>query len=492
MLQQENTSQLFILEEVARLAMLERDLKPDFSEAVQNELAEIRSPASQTISKPIRDLRHFLWFSIDNDDSKDLDQLTFVLPTSDHNVKVYVAIADVEVLVKKDSAINEHAEYNTTSVYTSAKVFPMLPEKLSTDFTSLNQNENRCSIVVEMSIDAHGAIKGYDVYPAYVRSYAKLAYNSITAWLEGKDIHPEQLTKTPQLEQQLWLHDSIAKIIKSYRVNQGEISLETVEFQPIIVNGMVVGLQEAKKNRARLLIETLMIAANTAATHFLLKKGFPVPKRIVQTPKRWDRIVALARSFGDILPDQPNAKALERFLLKRKHADPIHFSELSLTIIKSLGKGEVILTIPGQKEMPGHFDLALQDYSHVTAPNRRYLDLVIQRMLKAAIEGKPCPYSLEELDYFTKHCTTKEADAEKVERRVRKSAAAMVLESKIGSSFKGMITGASSKGTWVRIFDPPVEGKLVEGFEGLDIGNIVNVKLLQVDIRNGFIDFCKI
>lgn len=474
-----------ILTEVANQAMIDRDLLHEFPKEVQQELSTIHTPASPS---SIRDLRHFLWFSIDNDDSKDLDQVTFI-----EKNKVYVGIADVEILVKREGPIDNHAAYNTTSVYTPSKVFSMLPEKLSTDFSSLNPHVDRCAMIVEMSIDSNGALTDYLVYPAYIHSHAKLAYNSITDWLDGKAPPPPPIADRPDLQNQLHLHDEMAKRIKSYRQSQGELTLETSELQLIILEGDVKELQEAKKNRARQIIEALMISANTAATRFLISKGYPIVKRVVSAPKRWDRIVALAKEAhpGANLPSEPDSKALERFLLMQKDADPLNFAELSLTIIKSLGRGEYLLSTPNNKSSEGHFALALQNYSHITAPNRRYLDLVIQRMLKASLKGEPCPYSNEELDEIAHHCTLKEQDAEKVERRVKKSAAAMLMESSIGKTFDGIITGSGDKGTWVKVFDPAIEGKLVQGFAGVDIGDHVRVKLLSVNVREGFIDFAR-
>lgn len=482
-------SQIDLLAEIARQAMLDKGLEPDFSDIALKELSTIKPPIPSMDSESIKDLRRLTWFSIDNDDSKDLDQLSYIELLPNEDCKLYVAIADVAILVKKDSAIDQHAEYNTTSVYTPSKVFSMLPEKLSTDLTSLNPNEDRRAIVVETTIDAQGAIKGFDVYPAYVHSYAKLAYNSVAAWLDGNTPPPQPIANSQDLQNQLRIHDAIAKKIKLYRESQGQLSLETAEFQLIISEGTVTGLQEQKKNRARQIIETLMITSNTAATQFLIKLNLPIVRRVVQAPKRWDRIVDFAKTYGDTLPNEPDSKALEQFLIKRKSADPLNFAELSLTIIKSLGRGEYILSGSGEKSAIGHFALALQDYCHITAPNRRYLDLVIQRMLKAVNKGLPAPYTTEELNLIAQHCTQKEIDAEKVERRVKKSAAAMLLSSSIGTVYDGIILGSGEKGTWVKVLNPPIEGKVVKGFEGLDVGNHVRVKLIHIDVKQGFIDF---
>lgn len=479
-----------VLRQVAWQAMVDKGLEPDFSKEVEEELEVIREP-SMLSNASIKDLRKWLWFSIDNDDSRDLDQLTFVERVSDGGSKVYVAIADVDGLVEETGAINQHAALNTTSVYTPGKVFSMLPEKLSTDLSSLNPEEDRRAMVIEVSLSKEGKIQSYDVYPAFVHSHAKLAYNSVAAWLDGKASPPDIVAKNPELQQQILLNDAIAKTIRHHRQTQGTLSLETTELQVVFEGDRVQGIKEVKKNSARSLIESLMIAANTAATQFLKKKGYPLIKRVVRAPKRWDRIVKLAEEYGEKLPEEPNSKALEQFLLRRKAADPFGFAELSLTVIKSLGRGEFVLSWP-DNPLDEHFALALQDYLHVTAPNRLYLDLVLQRMLKAAIKGDACPYSLEVLDELARHCTLKAADAEKVERRVKKSAVAMLLQNSIGKVFEGIITGTSESGTWVKISDPAVEGKVVKGFNGLDVGDHLQVKLVHVDPRQGYIDFARL
>lgn len=460
------------LADIAHLAMIERGFIPEFPPPVLKELSSIQSPAPQDSA---RDMRSLLWISIDNDDSRDLDQLTFA-----EKNKIYIAVADVDALVKSRSAINGYAAHNTTSVYTPAIIFPMLPPKLSTDLTSLNENTDRKAMVIEVDIGDDGSFNLSDIYPAYVRNHAKLAYNAVSSWLEEKAPFPP----LKGLKEQLQLQDKIAQAIKNYRSKEGALYFETIDLEAVIVSGKVVGLEQRAYNRAHELIENFMIAANVAATRYLMKNHRPSIRRIVKTPKRWDRIVSLAKVHGDHLPSKPDAKALREFLLKQQRQDPDHFPDLSLAVIKLLGRGEYVVGLPG-KESEGHFDLALRDYTHATAPNRRYPDLIMQRLLKGQ------SYRDMELRSLAAWCTQKEADATKVERRVRKSAAAMALSSKIGAKFQAMVTGAGPKGTWVRLFDPPIEGKLTHGFKGLDVGDYVTVQLTHVDIVSGHIDFTR-
>lgn len=478
------------LYEIAYQAMIEKGFLPTFSMEVQKEMAHILSPAIVEQGSSTKDLRHLLWFSIDNDDSQDLDQLTYAEANADGHATIYVAIADVDVLVKRDSAIYRHAAHNTTSVYTPTAVFSMLPEKLSTDFSSLNEDKDRLSMVVAMTITPRGVLKTYDVYPAYVRSHAKLAYNSITDWLEKRSSPPPALVRVKGLQEQIILHDQVAKLLMEERHRQGALTFEPMEFQPIVdKNGTVLGLQELKKNRTRHIIEAFMIAANTSVTKFLIEKKFPAIKRIVRAPKHWNRMVEIAGEFGETLPSEPDSKALEGFLVRAKVSHPLRFADLSLAIIKSLGRGEYVLSSSNSPSQEGHFALALQDYSHATAPNRRFLDLVLQTLLKDAIFGRSPSYTESELANFADYCTKKEVDAEKVERKVKKAAAAAVLANQIGSEFDAIATGASPKGTWVRTLNPPVEGKLVRGMENIKVGDKLRVRLLNVDIKKGHIDF---
>jgi exoribonuclease-2 len=476
-----------ILQSIAHRAMLERDLLPDFSAGALAELDKIRSTTNAD-SEPIRDQRDLLWASIDNDDSLDLDQLTVAEAIPDGKVKVLVAIADVDALVKKGSALDQHASHNTTSVYTAAEIFPMLPEKLSTDLTSLNLDEDRLALVIEMEIDTDGSLLNSEIYRASVRNHAKLAYNSIAAWLEGNQPAPEAVSSVPGLEANLHLQDRTAQNMKNLRHVQGALSLETIETKPVFDGDQIRSLEIEEQNRAKEIIADFMIASNGVTARYLSAKKFPSIRRVVRTPKRWERIVEIAANYKFNLPELPNSKALEVFLVGQKAADPLRFPDLSLAVIKLLGNGEYVAELP-EGNAPGHFGLAVKDYSHSTAPNRRYPDLLTQRLLKAALEGKPVPYSKEELDDLAAHCTEAEDASNKVERRVEKSAAALLLESRVGERFDSIVTGASDKGTWVRLLSIPVEGKLVQGFEGLDVGQRLSVQLISVDVQQGFIDF---
>jgi VacB/RNase II family 3'-5' exoribonuclease len=478
-----------ILQGLARQAMLDKGFLPDFSKEALTELETIQTPAPIKVD-PSRDLRGLLWSSIDNDDSLDLDQLTTALVFSGNRVRILVAVADVDSLVKNGSALDEHARHNTTSIYTAAMIFPMLPERLSTDLTSLNFNEDRESIVVEMTIGKDGSLQDSDVYFASVQNHAKLAYNSVAAWLEGKGSVPEAVVAVKGLEENLRLQDKIAQQMKNLRHTHGALSLETIETKPIFDGDQIRSLEIEEKNRAKEIIEDFMIAANGVTARYLSTKKSPSIRRVVRTPKRWERIVEIASEHGTKLPMDPDSKALEEFLITEKAADPLRFPDLSLAIIKLLGPGEYVAEL-SDGNVPGHFGLAVQDYAHSTAPNRRFPDLLTQRLLKAALNGQPVPYSKKELDILATHCTEAEDAAKKVERQVDKSAAALLLESRIGEHFNSIVTGASEKGTWVRLLDIPVEGKLVHGFDGLDVGDRIRVQLISVDVKRGFIDFKK-
>lgn len=477
------------LTDIARKAMIEHNLVTDFTDDVLKETATIQEAKRQPSSHFI-DLRDKLWFSLDNDDSKDLDQLTYAEKLPDNKFKIYVAIADVDSLVKKNSPIDRFAQKNTTSVYTPTKVFSMLPEKLSTNFTSLNENEDRLAIVVEIEVNPDGSQGPYKVYRSLVNNKAKLAYNGVADWLDDKRPMPDKVKLVPGMEEQVRLQDQISQVLKSYRHYQGSLTLEPIDPQPEIEDNKIVDIKTARTNRARELIEEFMIAANTAVAKFLGEHNLPSLRRVVRVPKRWDRIVELAQEKRETLPTEPNAKALDLFLIKERLLDPIHFPDLSLAVIKLLGNGEYVVEYP--HEMPiGHFSLALKDYTHSTAPNRRYPDLITQRMIKAALQNKPSPYSPAELEGFAKRMTQKEDEATKVERQMKKSASILLLRNRIGQFFDAIVTGCSSKGTWIRVLHPPVDGKLVKGYEHVDVGNKIRVKLVNVDMEKGYIDFEK-
>jgi VacB/RNase II family 3'-5' exoribonuclease len=479
-----------VLEQIARRAMQTYGFLPDFSEDAIKELETVQ-PLDRGAESPGIDLRHLLWASIDNDDSLDLDQLTVAEALADKQVKVLVAVADVAALVKKNSAIDAHACHNTTSVYTAGGIFPMLPERLSTDRTSLNFHEDRPAMVIEMLIGDGGAMQGSTIYRARVRNQAKLAYNSVAVWLEGKGPMPAAAAAVPGLAENLQLQDRVAQQLKALRHEHGALELQTLEARPVFAGDEIQDLQADEPNRAKEIIEDFMIAANGVTARFLHGKKVASLRRMVRTPKRWDRIVEIAAQHDFKLPGQPDSKSLEGFLTAQKAADPLRFPDLSLAVIKLLGPGEYIVELPDEAA-PGHFGLAVKDYTHSTAPNRRFPDLITQRILKAALEGSLLPYNRGELTELARHCTEKENDANKVERLVTKSAAAMLLSSRIGDRFDAICTGAADKGTWVRIFQPPVEGRLLYGFEGVDVGHRLKVQLVRTDVEKGYIDFKRI
>ena len=468
--------------------MIARGLRPTFSEAARAEadaVARTEPPADGSI----RDLRSLLWCSIDNDDTRDLDQLSAVEPLEGGAVRLLVAIADVEWRVERGTAMDEHARANTTSVYTAAAVFPMLPEALSTDLTSLGEGEARRAMVVDMTVAADGGFRS-EVYPALVFNHAKLAYDAVARWLEGTAAAPPALARVHGLAEALRLQDRTAAAMRLRRQERGALTLDTKGMRPVFDGEVLVDLRPDEKNRAKALIEELMISANSAVAEHLERAGFPALRRVLRAPDRWDRITDLAAAAGETLPRTPDARALELFLRHRRLADPAAFPELSLAVVKLLGGGEYVVGLPSEVAHD-HFGLAVRDYAHSTAPNRRYPDLVTQRMLKAAWRGAPSPYAVEELVALAAHCTRQEDNAAKVERQVRKSAAALLLAPRIGDHFEGVIIGASPKGTWVRLRDPIVEGKLVSGYEGLDVGDVVRVQLTRVDVELGLIDFAR-
>lgn len=477
------------LRTIARRAMIERGLQPDFSAAAVAETRALTTAAAP-LGGSVQDLRDRLWASIDNDDSRDLDQLSVAEPLTDGAVKIFVAIADVDALVKKSSAIDGHAAANTTSVYTAAEIFPMLPERLSTDLTSLGEDQDRRAIVVEMVVHPDGTIPTSDVYLATVRNRAKLAYDSVAAWLDGKAPAPARVTAVPGMDEQMRVQDRVAQQLRRLRFDHGALTLETPEARAVFDGGELSDLVPDGRNRSKDLIEDFMIAANGVTARFLDGKGFPSLRRVLRSPERWAKIVLLAESLGEHLPPEPSSAALEGLLTKRREADPSRFADLSLSVVKLLGRGEYVAERPGQRT-PGHFGLAIRDYTHSTAPNRRFPDLLTQRLLKAAMSGGAPPYTAQELDALAKHCTEQEDNAAKVERRVRKSAAAFLLSSHVGQRFSAIVTGASPKGTYVRIARPAAEGKLVRGFDGLDVGDRLEVELVHTDFAHGFVDFAR-
>ncbi|HEV3306776.1 MAG TPA: RNB domain-containing ribonuclease [Candidatus Sulfotelmatobacter sp.] len=478
------------LQTVARDIMRQRGFEPDFPTEVQQQLSNLRAhPPQIAPGKDVRDLRNLLWSSIDNDTSRDLDQIEFAERLPNNDIKVLVGIADVDAFVPKQSAIDQHAARETTSVYTGVRIFPMLPEELSTGKTSLLENQDCLSVVVEFVVDAGGRVTSSNVYRAVVRNHAQLQYNSVGAWLEGASVAPAKLAASADLQAQLRLQDEVAQKLKNQRFENGALSLQTDELRPLILNDQVVDMQKQQKNHATELIEDFMIAANGVVARMLEKVSSL--RRIVKQPERWDRIVQLAATHGEKLPPDPDSKALNEVLIRRKAADPDHFADLSLTVIKLLGPGEYVLERPGEPST-GHFGLAVQDYTHSTAPNRRFPDIVTQRIIKAVLAGQPNPYSDSELTAIAANCTQKEDAARKVEREMSKRLAAVAMQNRIGAAFDAIVTGVTPHGTFVRALQAHVEGLLAQGAQGLDVGDKLRVKLIRTDVQHGFIDFAKV
>ncbi len=461
---------------------------PDFPPPVQKQLADLRAhPPQIAPAKDVRDLRNVLWSSIDNDTSRDLDQIEVAERLPNGDIKVSIGIADVDAFVPKKSAIDQHAARETTTVYAGVRNFPMLPEELSTGKTSLLENQDCLSVVIEFVVDG-GRVTSSDVYRALVRNHAQLQYNSVGAWLEGTAAAPPKLAPSSDLQAQLRLQSEVAQKLKDQRFANGALSLQTDELQPLLLNDQVIDMQKQQKNHATDLIEDFMIAANGVVARMLEKVSSL--RRIVKQPERWERIVQLAAEYGEKLPPDPDSKALNEFLLKRKAANPDHFADLSLAVIKLVGPGEYVLELPGDPS-PGHFGLAVQDYTHSTAPNRRFPDIVTQRLIKALLAGKPNPYSDDELTAIAANCTEKENAARHVEREMSKRLAAIAMQNRIGAIFDAIITGVTPHGTFVRALQPRVEGLLAQGAQGLDVGDKLRVKLIRTDVQHGFIDFAR-
>jgi exoribonuclease-2 len=475
------------LHQIAIEAMHSRGLLPEFAPQAREEAEQARRTGPEREGE-VRDLRHLTWFSIDNDDTRDLDQLSVAEPLPGGGARLMVAVADVDAMVRLGGAIDSHAGANTTSVYTAARVFPMLPELLSTDLTSLHEGQDRLAVVVDMLVQADGTVSESTLYRAAVINRAKLTYDNVSAWLDDEGSLPAIHEHVPGLQHQLRLHDALAAQLRQWRQQRGALNVKTVSARPVFEDGVLVDLRADEKNRAKDLIADLMIAANSAVARFLEQQEFPSLRRFLQAPRRWDRIVLLAAGHGVQLPDGPDAVALDTFLRARRDADPAGFADLSLAVVKMLGSGEYAAATPGSTGF-GHFGLAVNDYAHSTAPNRRFPDLVTQRLVKAALAGDPPPYSQQTLTDIARHCTVQEDNASKVERQVLKAAGAFLLQHRLGDTFDGIVTGASPKGTFVRISRPLLEGRVMRGFEGLDVGDTVRVKLLAVDAIQSHIDF---
>jgi VacB/RNase II family 3'-5' exoribonuclease len=477
------------LQATAKEVMMQHGFAPDFGPEVSAQLADLKQhPPQVAVADGIRDLRNLLWSSIDNDTSRDLDQIEVADGVSNGDVKILIGIADVDVFVPKLTPIDQHAARETTTVYTGIRNFPMLPEELSTGVTSLLENVDRLSVVTEFVVGPDGNLKSSDVYRAVVRNKAQLQYNSTGAWLEGKSPAPPKVAASSELQAQLKLQDEVAQRLKKQRVENGALNLQTDEVLPLVLNDKVVDVVKQQKNHATDLIEDFMIASNGVVARMLEKVSSL--RRIVRTPERWDRIVQLAASKGEKLPAQPDSKALNDLLLRRKAADPDHFADLSLAVIKLIGPGEYVLERPGETAA-GHFGLAVQDYTHSTAPNRRFADVVTQRLIKAMLAGKANPYSDDELTAVAANCTQKGDAARKVEREMSKRLAAVAMQNRIGQVFDAIVTGVTDHATFVRVLQPHIDGMLAQGQQGLDVGDKLRAKLIRTDVQKGYIDFAR-
>ena len=476
------------LQATAKEIMQQHGFEPDFPAPVQAQLLSLGKQSVVSPPRDVRDMRNLLWSSIDNDTSRDLDQIEVAERSSNGEVKVMIGIAEIDAFVPKLTPVDQHAARETTTVYTGIRNFPMLPEELSTGITSLLENQDRLGIVIEFVVDSAGNLKSSGVYRALVRNKAQLQYNSVGAWLEGTAAPPPKVAASTELQDQLKLQSEVAQELKNHRFQNGALNLQTDEVRPLVLDDKVVDVVKQQKNRATELIEDFMVAANGVVARLL--ENVSSLRRIVRTPKRWDRIVQLAATKGETLPGQPDSKALNEFLLRRKAADPDHFADLSLAVIKLIGPGEYVLERAGDTA-PGHFGLAVQDYTHSTAPNRRFADVVTQRLIKTLLAGQPNPYSDDELTAIASNCTQKEDAARKVEREMSKRLAAVAMQHRIGEVFDAIVTGATDHGTFVRVLQPHVEGLLAQGAQGLDVGDKLKAKLIRADVRSGYIDFAR-
>jgi exoribonuclease-2 len=475
----------FSFQQAARSAMLRAGFKPDFPPQV---LAEVNAFSIPVPDPAGRDLRGPLWSSIDNTDSRDLDQVEWAERLPDGNIRVLVGVADVDAVVKPGSATDLNASENATSVYAGGPVFSMLPERLSTDLTSLRQDQDRAAILMEFVMGNDGQVTCADVGAGTLRNHAKLNYDQVGKWLDTQSGAPCDGAIPAGLCEQLRLQQEAGQRLKRFRMEHGALTLGGVESVPVVVDNQVQQFAVLQENSARDIIESFMIAANVAMAQFLRGRNSPCLRRVVRTPKRWDRILEIGAHFGVKLPAEPDPRPLGEFLAARKQADPAHFPELSLAVLKAMGPGEYIVEHPGTEQV-GHFGLALNDYTHSTAPNRRYADLVVQRLLKASIRGAPPPYTEAELAALAAHCTDRESAARKVERFMMKVAAAAMLGPQIGRQFDAIVTGASPKGTYARLLSVPAEGRIIRNERGLDLGDLVRVRLTGVNPNLGFIDF---
>jgi exoribonuclease-2 len=479
------------LQAMARQSMLANGFEPEFPPQVQQQLAELQAHPPQVVpGANIRDLRSLLWSSIDNDTSRDLDQIEVAERLPNGETKVLVGIADVDAFVPKNTAIDVHAAKETTTVYTGVRNFSMLPEELSTDASSLLEAGDKLGVVIEFVVATDGTVNSGSVYQALVRNKAQLTYSAVGAWLENQGAAPEKVSASSELQAQLKLQDEAAQVLRNERYRHGALNIETIEVRPLMLNEKIVGVERQEKNRATELIEDFMIAANEVVARMLEGNKVSSIRRVVKTPERWPRIVELAAKLGGKLPAVADSKALNDFLIQRKAADPDHFADLSLAVIKLMGPGEYVLERPGDPEQ-GHFGLAVQDYTHSTAPNRRFADLVTQRLIKAVLTNKPAPYTDDELASVALNCTKKEDAARKVEREMSKRIAAVAMSNRIGEVFDAIVTGVNAHGTFVRVLKPAIDGLLAQGQQGVDVGDKLRVKLIRTDVQHGYIDFAR-
>jgi exoribonuclease-2 len=478
----------FDLSAAAFTEMVRQGFHPDLPKGSEEQVEQIRAAKPVMPGGEVHDLRGLLWSSIDNDTSRDLDQVEFA-ERVDGGIRVLVGVADVSGSVAKNSPLDRHAAEQTKTVYTATRNFPMLPNELSTDMTSLNEGEDRAAVVSEYVVDPQGCLSQQKIYRAVVHNRAKLAYSKVGPWLEGKGEPDAKVAASAQLQAQLRLQDEAARTIREERVAQGALEFNRIEADPVVIDGEVRAIKTAQHNRATDLIEDFMIGANETMAELLRAAGRSSIRRVVRSPERWDRIVALIGRYGTELPAEADSAALNAFLRKERAADAVHYPDLSLSIIKLMGPGEYVLSKGSDKEPLGHFGLAARDYTHSTAPNRRFADLVTQRVVKAMLDDEPPPYTDAELAAIAMQCNLQERAGHKVERAMRKRVAAVAMANSIGKSFRGVITGASEKGVYVRVFDPPVEGRIVKGEHGLDVGDSVTVTLLHTDPQHAFIDF---
>jgi exoribonuclease-2 len=469
--------------------MAQNGFEPNFPADAEAQLHQIeKANEGPKIGAEIQDLRELLWSSIDNASSRDLDQIEYAGQLDNGDIRILVGIADVDHLVAKNTPLDKHAAQNTVTIYTETEMFPMLPEELSTGLTSLNENEDRLAVIVELVVKSDGDVPGNNVFRAVVRNRAQLAYESMGQWLDENGPAPDKVASTPGLKEQILLQRSASERLHKFRLAKGALEFESIESSAVMENGQVKGIVSVTENSARKLIENFMVAANVEMAEFLENKGCPSLRRVVKTPLHWDGIRDIAEKLGSNLPEQPDARALGEFLIDQRQKDPVHFPDLSLSIIKLIGSGEYVVQRPGE-DGDGHFGLGVRDYAHSTAPNRRYSDIVVQRLVKAAIAGEPPPYTVDELESIAQHCNDQERAARKVERKMRKVVAATVMKRHIGENFDAIVTGVTDHGTFARILRPPVDGMIVRGQQGLNVGQKVDVRLLSADPSSGFIDF---